>query len=76
VRGHGDSSIDTVYESASTSKWVAAAVLLDLVDQGVLALRLDLFPQLPRFSEHRRGECDDTEQQQTGQTVLLANHLP
>jgi CubicO group peptidase (beta-lactamase class C family) len=35
---HGDSTLQTVYESASTSKWVAASVLLDLVDQGVLAL--------------------------------------
>lgn len=35
---HGDSSLDTVYESASTSKWVAAVVILNLVDQGVLSL--------------------------------------
>jgi CubicO group peptidase (beta-lactamase class C family) len=38
VHSHGDSSIDTRYESASTSKWVAASVILDLVDRGVLAL--------------------------------------
>jgi CubicO group peptidase (beta-lactamase class C family) len=38
VYSHGDSSIDTSYESASTSKWVAAAVILDLVDRGVLSL--------------------------------------
>jgi CubicO group peptidase (beta-lactamase class C family) len=38
VYSHGDSTLTTVYESASTSKWVAASVLLDLVDQGVLAL--------------------------------------
>jgi CubicO group peptidase (beta-lactamase class C family) len=38
VHAHGDSTIDTTYESASTSKWVAASVILDLVDQGALAL--------------------------------------
>jgi CubicO group peptidase (beta-lactamase class C family) len=38
VHTHGDSTLATRYESASTSKWVAAAVILDLVDQGVLAL--------------------------------------
>lgn len=38
VHSHGDSSISTPYESASSSKWVAATVILDLVDQGVLAL--------------------------------------
>jgi CubicO group peptidase (beta-lactamase class C family) len=38
VHSHGDSSLDTPYESASTSKWVAAAVILDLVDRGVLSL--------------------------------------
>jgi len=30
---HGDSTGDTVYESASTSKWVAATVILDVVRQ-------------------------------------------
>jgi CubicO group peptidase (beta-lactamase class C family) len=38
VHSHGDSTITTNYESASTSKWVAASVILDLVDQGVLSL--------------------------------------
>jgi CubicO group peptidase (beta-lactamase class C family) len=38
VYSHGASSLDTRYESASTSKWVTAAVILDLVDQGVLSL--------------------------------------
>lgn len=38
VYTHGDSSPDTSYESASTSKWVAAAVILDLVDRGLIAL--------------------------------------
>jgi CubicO group peptidase (beta-lactamase class C family) len=44
VHTHGDSSLTKSYESASTSKWVAAAVILDLVDQGVL--RLDDEPSL------------------------------
>jgi CubicO group peptidase (beta-lactamase class C family) len=35
---HRDSTMTTVYESASTSKWVAASVILDLVDEGVLSL--------------------------------------
>lgn len=34
----GDSRLDTSYESASTSKWVAAVAILWLVDQGVLNL--------------------------------------
>lgn len=38
VYSHGDSSLDTSYESASTSKWVAASVILDLVDRGILKL--------------------------------------
>jgi CubicO group peptidase (beta-lactamase class C family) len=38
VHSHGDSSLSTSYESASTSKWVAASVILDLVDQGALQL--------------------------------------
>jgi len=38
VHAHGNSSLDTVYESASTSKWVSAAIILSLVDRGVLAL--------------------------------------
>jgi CubicO group peptidase (beta-lactamase class C family) len=38
THSHGASTATTVYESASTSKWVAAAVLLDLVDQGALTL--------------------------------------
>jgi CubicO group peptidase (beta-lactamase class C family) len=42
VHSHGDSSLQTSYESASTSKWVAASVILDLVDQG--KLRLDDAP--------------------------------
>jgi CubicO group peptidase (beta-lactamase class C family) len=38
VYSHGDSSLTRSYESASTSKWVAATVILDLVDQGKLEL--------------------------------------
>jgi CubicO group peptidase (beta-lactamase class C family) len=38
VHSHGDSTAMTSYESASTSKLVAAVVLLDLVDEGVLSL--------------------------------------
>lgn len=41
----GVSSGSTLYESASTSKWVAAAVILDLVDRGVGGLTLDSKPQ-------------------------------
>lgn len=47
VHSHGDSTIDTVYESASTSKWVTASVILDLVDRGVLALGDDPAKYLP-----------------------------
>jgi len=41
VHSHGSSTIDTTYESASTSKWVAATLILDLVDQGLLSLSDD-----------------------------------
>jgi len=34
----GDSSPATTYRSASTSKWVTAVVLLDLVDRGIMTL--------------------------------------
>lgn len=34
----GDSSEGTVYESGSTSKWVTAAIILRLVENGVLSL--------------------------------------
>lgn len=34
----GNSTITTTYESASTSKWIAATIILRLVDQGVLFL--------------------------------------
>ncbi|HET7543100.1 MAG TPA: serine hydrolase domain-containing protein [Polyangiaceae bacterium] len=38
VYTHGDSSLEASYESASTSKWVAASIILDLVDRGKLKL--------------------------------------
>jgi CubicO group peptidase (beta-lactamase class C family) len=38
THSHGASSPTTRYESASTSKWVSAVVILDLVDQGLLTL--------------------------------------
>lgn len=44
---HGDSALSTRYESASTSKWVAAAVILELVDRGVLGLNDDPAKYLP-----------------------------
>lgn len=34
----GNSDMNTVYESASTSKWVSGAIILSLVDQGYLSL--------------------------------------
>jgi len=47
VYTHGDSSLETRYESASTSKWVAAAVILALVDRGDLSLDDDPAKYLP-----------------------------
>lgn len=38
VFSHGNSTLQTRYESASTSKWVAAAVILDVVERGLLSL--------------------------------------
>lgn len=46
VYSHGASSPSTSYESASTSKWVTAVVLLELVDRGVLALDTDVSSEL------------------------------
>ncbi len=34
----GNSTLETQYESASTSKWVSAAIILQVVDRGLLAL--------------------------------------
>ena len=50
LHSHGDSSIDTVYESASTSKWVSASVILELVDRGVLSLSDEPSKYLPFFT--------------------------
>lgn len=50
VHMHGESSLSTSYESASTSKWVTAAVILDLVDQGVLALTDEPSKYLPYWA--------------------------
>jgi CubicO group peptidase (beta-lactamase class C family) len=47
VYSHGSSSLETRYESASTSKWVAAAVILALVDRGELSLDDDPAKYLP-----------------------------
>jgi CubicO group peptidase (beta-lactamase class C family) len=47
VHSHGDSTLQTPYESASTSKWVSAAVILDLVDQGKLSLTDEASDYLP-----------------------------
>jgi CubicO group peptidase (beta-lactamase class C family) len=47
VHSHGDSALDTPYESASTSKWVSAAIILDLVDRKVLSVTDDPAKYLP-----------------------------
>ncbi|HEY3450509.1 MAG TPA: serine hydrolase domain-containing protein [Myxococcales bacterium] len=47
----GASTPSTAYESASTSKWVTAAVLLDLVDQGLLTLDTKAKDLLPFWTE-------------------------
>jgi CubicO group peptidase (beta-lactamase class C family) len=51
THAHGTSSATTRYESASTSKWVTAAVLLDLVDRGVLSLTTKAHQHLPFWTE-------------------------
>jgi len=48
---HGASSATTSYESASTSKWVTAVVILDLVDQGALTLDTKAHDLLPFWTE-------------------------
>jgi len=48
---HGASSATTRYDSASTSKWVTAVVVLDLVDRGVLALDTTANQLLPFWTE-------------------------
>lgn len=46
----GEVTLDSALESASTSKWVTAAVILDLVDQEVLTL-----------ADHPQDHLDETE---------------
>ncbi|MBN2526851.1 MAG: beta-lactamase family protein [Deltaproteobacteria bacterium] len=38
IYSRGTATMETLYESASTSKWVSAAVILTLVDKGMLSL--------------------------------------
>src|SRR6185295_17892734 len=45
------STAATVYESASTSKLIAAVVILDLVDQGLLTLDTKAHDLLPFWKE-------------------------
>jgi CubicO group peptidase (beta-lactamase class C family) len=49
---HGTSSATTVYESASTSKWVTGVVLMDLVDRGALTLETKAHDLLPFWVEN------------------------
>src|SRR5689334_8270659 len=46
---HGASSATTRYESASTSKWVTAVIILDLVDRGMLALDTTAHDVMPAY---------------------------
>jgi CubicO group peptidase (beta-lactamase class C family) len=48
---HGEFSGTTPYESASTSKWVTAVVILDLVDQGLLTTETRASELLPFWTE-------------------------
>ncbi len=47
----GGSTPDLAYESASTSKWVAAAVILEAVDRGFLTLNTTANALLPFWTE-------------------------
>ncbi len=49
THSHGTSTPTTRYESASTSKWVTAVVILDLVDQGLLTLDTRAHDKLPAY---------------------------
>lgn len=49
IHSFGGSTPDTEYESASTSKWVAAAVILDVVEQGSLTLDSTAHELMPTF---------------------------
>lgn len=51
THAHGDATASTEYESASTSKWVSAVVILDLVDQGLLSLDTPVRDVLPFWTD-------------------------
>jgi len=51
THAHAGSTATTVYESASTSKWVTATVILDLVDQGLLSLDTTAHDELGFWTE-------------------------
>jgi CubicO group peptidase (beta-lactamase class C family) len=51
THAHGDATPTTEYESASTSKWVTAVVILELVDRGVLSLDTRANELLPFWTE-------------------------
>ena len=59
IHSTGASTEYTVYESASTSKWVSATVILDLVQQGMLTLEdhpqdyIDFWPDTGNLSAIR-----------------------
>ena len=51
THSHGTSTPTTRYESASTSKWVTAVVILDLVDSGSLTLDTLAHDKLANWTE-------------------------
>ena len=51
THSHGNSTATTVYESASTSKWVTATVIMDAVDQGAIALASTAHDLIPFWTE-------------------------
>lgn len=51
THSHGASTATTRYESASTSKWVTSAVILELVDRGALSLTTKARQWLPFWGE-------------------------
>lgn len=51
AHSNGASTATTVYESASTSKWISAVIILDLVDQGLLTLDSKPHDLLPFWLE-------------------------
>jgi len=55
IYNRGSSTLDTSYESASTSKWISAVIILRLVDKGILSLNdkpQDYIPGWPITSGH------------------------